>query len=449
VVLGPGETVERYQIVRLLGSGGMGHVYEARDPRLLRNVALKVLSLDASQRAHVGHQRLLHEARLAAALEHPNVVAVYDVGEVEPVGDRRESTMYLAMELIAGRSLRDYVGDPSVPVKERIRWLRDVASALVAAHARGMVHRDVKPENVMVREDGVVKVLDFGIAKRDPAADPSAEPIVPITAEGVTIGTPYYMAPEQMRGQQLDGRADQFAWGVMGYELLTGALPWGEEATDTLQILANMLSQDPPLLTNKNPDVPTAVAAAVMRALARLRDQRFPSMTALLDAMDGDAEVPLVTTRAFAVTATSERDPALANTLAVTRLLADGVTAATKPRRRRAIAVAATSLGLAAIVGAILLVRQSSARQAHEAAAPLATSTPDPVQTQPPSSAPAQLSPLAAPSSAPETPSVASAATTVPRPPPRAPGEAPRPPTKPAAAPAPTPPPASNPYEHM
>jgi serine/threonine-protein kinase len=277
----------------------MGEVYEARDPRLQRRVALKVLRRTAAEGSPASTSgsgsgsgrgaRLLREARLAAALEHPNVVAIYDVGEIaEP--ESLKGTTYLAMELIAGSSLRAFLGDANVPVKQRVRWLTDVARALAAAHSRGMVHRDIKPENVMIREDGVVKVLDFGIAKRTSAiveVGSTGGPQQPtVTGQGMTVGTPCYMAPEQMRGEPLDGRADQFAWGVTAYELLSGELPW-VTGGDDLQLVAQVLSRDPPLLSIKNDQVPTAVAAAVMRALAKSRELRFPTMDDLLAVLEG------------------------------------------------------------------------------------------------------------------------------------------------------------------
>src|SRR5579883_1269937 len=158
----------------------MGEVYRARDTRLQRDVALKVLSAGAATAE--GAARMLREARAAAALHHPNVVAVFDAGEVtEPAALR--GTTYIAMELVRGRALRAFVRDPSAALAERVRWLGDVARALAAAHTAGLVHRDVKPENVMIGDDGHVKVLDFGIVKH--AAPNAAEPA--ITAQGFTI----------------------------------------------------------------------------------------------------------------------------------------------------------------------------------------------------------------------------------------------------------------------
>jgi serine/threonine-protein kinase len=195
----------------------MGSVYEARDTLLERNVALKVLRPpdevgDADSERAESIARLVREARAAAALVHPNIVTVYDVGELSG-GDGQEPLCFIAMELVEGRSLREYVGKADVPLATRVGWLADVARALAFAHQQGIIHRDVKPDNVMIRHDGVVKVLDFGVARRTPSAAPHAASEVPptLTGEGRIVGTLSYMAPEQMRGSVLDGRADQFS----------------------------------------------------------------------------------------------------------------------------------------------------------------------------------------------------------------------------------------------
>jgi serine/threonine-protein kinase len=178
----------------------MGEVYEARDATLGRRVALKLLPFGGDE---PGRQRLLREARAAAALEHPNAVVVYDVGEDEG------GEMFIAMELVRGKPLRAMVGDASVPIERAVRWLVDAARALGAAHRAGLVHRDVKPDNIVVRGDGLAKVLDFGIARRDDsgaAGDLAA--MSTITAEGSLVGTPLYWSPEQLRGEPIDARAD-------------------------------------------------------------------------------------------------------------------------------------------------------------------------------------------------------------------------------------------------
>src|SRR5262245_54512777 len=186
-----GQTVGHYRIDALLGQGGMGRVYSAFDTHLERRVALKVV-LEASEPDAAA--RLLREARAVAQLDHPNAVAVYGFGQ-------HDGAPYIAMELVRGRTLRERL-DGAEPWRERLGWLVDIARALAAAHALGIVHRDVKPDNVMVRDDGRVKVLDFGIARRvsanvDPSA-PTEHGAPTLTAHGALVGTPAYMAPEQI-----------------------------------------------------------------------------------------------------------------------------------------------------------------------------------------------------------------------------------------------------------
>jgi serine/threonine-protein kinase len=298
VGLSPGDRVDRYEVLELLGAGGMGEVYRARDPKLARLVALKIVRLDGGLGTD-GPARLLREARAAAALSHANVLAVFDVGEVQEPAALR-GLAYIAMELVVGRSLRTYLGDEDVPIERRVGWLRDVANALGAAHAAGIVHRDVKPENVMVRHDGVVKVLDFGIARRNatpfdawssteghslPTAATGSLGATMSTQPGTVVGTPLFMAPEQLRGEPLDGRADQFAWGVLAYALLTGGPPW-KGLAEPLAVLSQILSLDPPPARDLNPRIPLAVSDVIVRALQKRREARFDTMGDLVRALD-------------------------------------------------------------------------------------------------------------------------------------------------------------------
>ncbi len=302
--MGPGDRIGRYVIESLLGEGGMGQVFRAYDKTLRRRVAIKLLRTDARKRPDGATpsqdeagawstERVLREARMAASLEHPNVIGIYDVGE-------HEGVPFIVMELVKGPSLRTAVGQPGVPALERVRWLVDVARALGAAHRVGMVHRDVKPENVLVREDGVVKVLDFGIARlsRTPSLRPPApgdEPppsaalpdLTAATETAATVdkstfaGTSAYMAPEQIRGEASDARADQFAWGVLAYELLTGRVPWIHKPGNVSLLLA-VLEAEPAPLSAEQLGIPPAFAQAVMRALSKRRDERFASMEDLV-----------------------------------------------------------------------------------------------------------------------------------------------------------------------
>ena len=278
-MLRAGEAFERYTIEALIGQGGMGCVYRAFDPRLGRRVALKVISESSTHTA--ANARLLREARAAAAFDHPNAVAIFDVGELD-------GAPYIVMELVEGRTLRQAAGDVTPPVSTRLAQLSGVARALAAAHQRGLVHRDIKPENVMVRDDGMVKVLDFGIAGRtggsvDPRSATQAA-LPTLTVEGVKLGTPVYMAPEQIRGNELDGRADQFAWGVLAYELLAGELPW--HGSDALAIMASVLTDPVEGAALDRAGVPLAVAQVVRRALEKKPENRFASMDELRSALE-------------------------------------------------------------------------------------------------------------------------------------------------------------------
>jgi len=260
----PGARFDRYRIEAKLGEGGMGRVYRAFDERLQRRVALKILhpAPDGSandSHASQGAAQLLREARAAAALDHPNAIAIFDVGTAM---DGEAALPFIAMELIEGRSLRSFIGELEPSVGDRLRWLLDVARAVAAAHRRGLVHRDIKPENVMIRdEDGVVKVLDFGIARRakvDATAATSPGLSGTLTGAGVVVGTPLYMAPEQMRGEAVDGHADQFSWAVLAYELLSGRLPWDRNA-ESFVVISQILTRDAPPLRAIAPAVPPHV----------------------------------------------------------------------------------------------------------------------------------------------------------------------------------------------
>jgi serine/threonine-protein kinase len=263
----------------------MGVVYRARDTLLERDVALKVLygsGPNESAAAGEGSARMLREARAAAGLNHPNAVAIFDIGE-------ESGAPYFTMELISGRTLRALIERKEAPLAERLRWLLDMAYALAAAHRRGLVHRDIKPENVMVRDDGVVKVLDFGIARTSASSeiDASAQTAVALptlTLAGQSVGTPAYMAPEHLRGEAVDARADQFAWGAVAYEVLTGVSAWGAE--DAIRAVAAILGSDPSPPSSHDAAIDAEVEAVVMRALAKARSERFPSMDALATALE-------------------------------------------------------------------------------------------------------------------------------------------------------------------
>ncbi len=287
VMLKSGDKVAHYTVDKLLGSGGMGEVYLALDERLHRKVALKIMArTEGEEASKESAARLLREARAAASLTHPNVVAVFDVGE-------SDGRVFLAMEYVVGKTLRELLVERDIGWQRRLRWLVDAARALGAAHRSGLVHRDIKPENVMVRDDGLVKVLDFGIARRmgasgvDPTAKTEVAPvdIGTLTGKGLVVGTPMYMAPEQLKGGSPDPRTDQFAWGVMAFEVLAGERPWPTKS-DLLAAVATILTEPPESLRKRAPEVPPAIESAIARTLSRDPDQRFVDMDEVADAME-------------------------------------------------------------------------------------------------------------------------------------------------------------------
>jgi len=251
-----------YRIERLLGKGGMGQVFLAHDLTLEREVAIKVLPPDVSQDDQVV-RRFQQEAKTAAKLDHPNIIPIY---RVESEGGLN----YFVMKYISGTSLEDLLDKKEpLPVPEIQRILWEAACALGHAHQRGVVHRDVKPANIMFDHDGRVMLTDFGISKALQAA-------TGLTATGMIIGTPHYMAPEQGKGAAVDGRADQYSLGVVGYRMITAELPFSGDSVHT--IIYKHIYEEPPLASTKRPGIPGALTVAISRALAKEPDQRFPTM---------------------------------------------------------------------------------------------------------------------------------------------------------------------------
>ena len=282
-MLEPGERFDRYRIHSLLGRGGMGAVFRAHDERLRRNVALKVLERRVSDEARA---LLLREARVSAALNHPSIVVVHDVGEVQGV-------TYMAMELVEGKPLRAHIGTNVTPT-QAVRWLLDIARALDEAHRAGLVHRDVKPANVMVTAAGA-KVLDFGVAKPAPELMNKLTALMPSmrTTPGFCVGTPKYMAPEQLQGAPASAASDQFSWGLVAHELLLGRHPRLRD----LEIELAPLS-----LGTLGPDL----AALVARALDNRVERRFASMAELARALAPLAGSPAATMEFRAIGAVEE-----------------------------------------------------------------------------------------------------------------------------------------------
>ena len=256
-----GTSVGPYHVISQLGSGGMGEVYRARDSRLSREVALKlirrVLSVGADAQDDT-LDRLLREAILASALNHPNIVTIYETGVVDD--DR-----YIAMELVEGSTLRQ-VAQQGLPVARALGIARQVSEALAVAHAAQIVHRDIKPDNVMVRPDGYVKLLDFGLARIQPELL-GLQPAAHTTEAGVLLGTLAYMAPEQARGELITQEADVFALGVMLYELVTGRHPF--QTTSQLGTLHALMWETPEFPAHVNPDLPRAIDQLIVEMLQK------------------------------------------------------------------------------------------------------------------------------------------------------------------------------------
>src|SRR3984957_11713779 len=259
-----------YEIVSLLGAGGMGEVYRARDSRLRRVWAIKVLpqalSLDADRM-----RRFEQEALATAALNHPNILAVFDIGT-------SEGSPYVVSELLEGETLRERLRSGAIPVRKTLDYAMQVAHGLAAAHEKGIIHRDLKPENLFVTKDGRVKILDFGLAKLT-QPDSSSHTSMPTathgTEAGVVMGTAGYMSPEQVRGMALDPRSDIFSFGAILYEMLSGKKAFhGETPADTMSAI---LKEEPAELSETNRNISPALERIVQHCLEKNPESRFHS----------------------------------------------------------------------------------------------------------------------------------------------------------------------------
>jgi serine/threonine-protein kinase len=259
------EKFGRFKVLEQLGRGAMGIVYRAQDDMLMRTVAIKTVALTGSSKERDIHEaRFLQEARAAGALNHPVIITIYDVG-------READTAFIAMELVEGKDLRELIADVTLTPSRSVAIAAAVAEGLAFAHERGIVHRDIKPGNIMVLHDGRVKIMDFGIARL-------TEPAVK-TQTGVLLGSPQYMAPEQIIGQPLDHRADIFSLGLVLYEMLTGTKAFqGEDIPELTFKLANLPAAPPSHIA---PDLPPVIDFIVARALKKRPDDRYSSATEL------------------------------------------------------------------------------------------------------------------------------------------------------------------------
>ena len=274
--LAPGTKLGEYEIIGPLGAGSMGEVYRARDSRLNREVAIKVLpSLDSGEPDRF--QRFEIEAKAAASLNHPNILSVYQMGT-------HEGTPYMVSELLEGKTLAESIRRGPLPLRQVIQYGAQIARGLAAAHEKGIVHRDLKPANLFLTKDGRVKILDFGLAKIVPSKNPRTSLATTITRLGVAVGTVGYMSPEQVRGQVTDHRTDIFAFGAILYEMAMGQRSFQRETeADTVSAILN---EEPPPISQLSPDAPVGLERVIRRCLEKNPEQRFQSASDLAFALE-------------------------------------------------------------------------------------------------------------------------------------------------------------------
>ncbi|HZI66739.1 MAG TPA: serine/threonine-protein kinase, partial [Thermoanaerobaculia bacterium] len=285
MTLTAGSRLGPYEIVAPIGAGGMGEVYRAKDPRLGRDVAIKVLPASVSQ-DHDRLRRFEQEARAAGLLNHPNITAVYDIGSAD-------GAPYVVTELLEGETLRSRLSTGPLPVRKALDYAIQIGRGLAAAHEKGIVHRDLKPENLFLTKDGRVKILDFGLAKLKPSESEERQqtnlPTGSIGTEpGVVLGTMGYMSPEQVRGKPADHRSDIFAFGAILWEMLAGRRAFhGDTAADTMTAI---LTKEPPELSGTNAAVHPGLDRIVRHCLEKNPEERFHSAHDLafdLEALSG------------------------------------------------------------------------------------------------------------------------------------------------------------------
>ncbi len=272
MALTPNTRLGRYEIRAQIGAGGMGEVYRARDPKINRDVAIKVLPADFSADPE-RLRRFEQEAQAAGALNHPNILAIHDV-------DTHDGSPYVVSELLEGETLREGLNGTAFPPRKAIDYALQIAAGLAAAHGKGIVHRDLKPENLFITHDGRVKILDFGLAKlTEPISDSNAQSDVLTrrvkTDSGMIMGTVGYMSPEQVRGKPADHRADIFSLGVILYEMLAGRRAFRRESA--VETLNAILKEDPPELSESNSQINPALERVVLHCLEKSPEQRFQS----------------------------------------------------------------------------------------------------------------------------------------------------------------------------
>jgi dipeptidyl aminopeptidase/acylaminoacyl peptidase len=286
-----------YQIQALVGAGGMGEVYRARDTRLNRSVAVKILPASFANDPD-RLRRFEQEARAVAALNHPNILAIHDIGT-------QDGTFCLVAEFLEGNTLREQLANGALPARKAVEYALQIAQGLGAAHDRGIVHRDLKPENIFVTKDGRLKILDFGLAKAQMATAPQdGSTVASQTAPGVAMGTAGYMSPEQVRGENIDHRSDIFSFGAVLYEMLAGQRAFHRNSS--VETMNAILKEEPPEIATPERVIPPVLQRIVHRCLEKERDQRFQSAKDLSFALDS-INASVTTAQAQAVTGPAAR----------------------------------------------------------------------------------------------------------------------------------------------
>jgi serine/threonine protein kinase len=323
------ESISRYKLVRELGRGAMGVVYEASDPNLGRTVALKaILANTIGSNPQEVTERFKNEARAVGALSHPNIVTVFDAGEDQGI-------LYIAMERLEGETLEAYLAQRrTIPLGQAIDITRQVCAALDYANSKGIVHRDIKPANVMLTSNGTAKITDFGLARTAEA----------ITMTGHVMGTPHYMSPEQVRGRPVDVRSDLFSVGVMLYEMLTGERPFEGQSITT--IMYKIVHENPTPPRALDSSIPSGLSAVIERSLAKAPEDRYQSGAALVNALENYKNIQADHSRTNAGTLE------LPASSPQTQVLANATSTATPPRRSGK-SLIVVSLVLMVIVGLI------------------------------------------------------------------------------------------------
>jgi len=394
------DRIGRYKIVRELGRGAMGVVYLATDPTIGRPVAIKTIRLgevsNAEERVRL-RERLFREARSAGVLSHPGIVTIYDM-------ESQDDLAYIAMEYVNGPTLDQLLSGPPLAPERIFSILRQTAAALDYAHQKGIVHRDIKPANIMVAEGGAVKITDFGIAKINTSEQ--------FTMTGTIVGTPHYMAPEQVQGLAVDGRADQFSLAVIVFEMLTGEKPFTGEQLTT--VVYKIVAEEPVPPHRLNSTLSQQISNVLRKALAKKPDARYPNCQKFVDALEAACNAakgwqPLARGGSLTLpTAVEARRPSRLD-----NIVTEGTTEETKTRASRkvgvlpvffAILMAVALVGLIAWQAAPWITDSGPKPAATEAQRSTPQSAPPTVSTAPAGTAPSGTPPDVAPSASPPPP---------------------------------------------